>query len=259
MTDSDKPYVYGYVAAAKGELAPTTEEQSQAIAKKVVAELADVGEWAGIQEEDPAGAHLTWEERPILSKLLHDLRRDDHLIVLRPDRLDRAPGPFAEALAYLARRSIHVHFIDCGGMAFDLNPKLGEIVATVFGKFNGAFQEARRESAKEVCRQRSKLGLAIGGFPLYGFRRITKKHGKVDEWCPKQCEILRELKQRRDRGEVWERIAKDFCTRGLRTGGNQRWVRKRKHRGEVSYDVSRIRRALKWYRDLLARGEDLGA
>ncbi len=101
--------------------------------------------------------------------------------------------------------------------------------------------------------------MAVGGSPGYGKRRVKRRHGKCDEWCPKQCAIVRELKMRRDAGEAWGDIAADFHKRRLRTGENRPWVRKRKWRGEVSYEMSRLYRAYRWYRDLLLQGEELGA
>jgi DNA invertase Pin-like site-specific DNA recombinase len=247
--------VFGYTIVVPGDNMDSVRARLQSIE-----DLArEFGLWQGPWIEDPSETTPSWRDRPELAKLLDTLNRGDHFVVARLDHLDRAPSRLAEALALLARRGVHVHVLDFRGEQFDIPPDIGQAVAALLAKCVEIYHDNQSQVSRESARRRKALGLAVGGSPGYGKRRVKRRHGKCDEWCPQQCAIVRELKIRRDGGEAWESIAADFHRRRLRTGENKPWVRKHKHRGEVSYEMSRLYRAYPWYSEFLARGEELGA
>ena len=73
-------------------------------------------------------------------------------------------------------------------------------------------------------------GLAYTRQSPMGKRRVHRKlpDGKIlkmDVWDPVECRQIREIWQRRRKGESIERIGEDFYRRKLKTANGKRWVR----------------------------------
>jgi len=79
---------------------------------------------------------------------------------------------------------------------------------------------------------------------------------KVDVWDEKECQQIREIKHRHDRGESIYSIAVDFFRRREKTASGLRWVKKYGRKKKLN--SNRVSQALKFYERMLARGERLG-
>ena len=73
---------------------------------------------------------------------------------------------------------------------------------------------------------------------------------RFDVWCDEQCSIIREIKRRRDNGELLSSIAQSFHNRRLRLPGGGEWAPKRRGR----FSTYTIQRALRFYESLLEKG-----
>jgi hypothetical protein len=76
-----------------------------------------------------------------------------------------------------------------------------------------------------------------------------------DVWDQKQCDLIREIKCRKDAGERMVDIAEDFRQRGEKMWNGKPWTQTYGARKRIN--LSRYYRAYWFYTELLASGKDL--
>ncbi len=108
---------------------------------------------------------------------------------------------------------------------------------------------------------RKEHGLPYHSHPPPGHVRLRKrvpgqaKPILLDVWDGKQCDLIREIKYRSDRGERMADIADDFRQRGEKMWNGKPWTQTYGARKRVN--LSRYYRAYWFYTELLASGKDL--
>jgi hypothetical protein len=232
--------------------------QSDVVEIRLRAEQMD-GALQAIYVERAGDIRLPWGERMEFLNLLQEMQKGDHLLIPDFRCLDWKYHGIVEATRSLVSAGLHLHVLRFGGDRLDVPPDSGRLFANILEGALEVFVHQHRMLCENARRARESPEVAVGGAPSLGKRRVRTAEGYRDVWCPKQCELLREIKRRRDAGESYKSIAEDFLRRRLRRGSGAAWARRIRKKGKDAVDASHIAKAWRWYNALLARGEDLGA
>lgn len=244
--------IYGY--ACEDVNVPPVEKMVAAITAK--AEHVD-GEWARCQVEFSNLAAVAWRERPGLGLVLQEIHRGDHLVIHSLDQLAPAAIPIVEAVEYLVDHGIVIHVLDFEGESIDLEGSAAKWFVKLMRGLLAWYAHARSRSMIRIKQRCREAGRLLPGAPPPGRRRIKSRGVKLDVWDSDQCDIVREIKGRRDAGETFNSIACDFARRKLKRGDGKllAWFTKGKTRAHVTY----IHRIYHWYEKLLREGKQLEA
>lgn len=90
--------------------------------------------------------------RPVLEKLLSDLRSDDTLIIYDMSRLNRNTVDFLKLLEHFQRRNINLVIHNMGGSAVDTRSPVGKMVLTVL--------MSAEQMNVELMKEKQAIGIA---------------------------------------------------------------------------------------------------
>ncbi len=248
-----EPRIFGYAHACEHEQVKPAESQAEAIRQKAK-ELE--GLWVRCRIDlAPWASKVPHQKRPEFKKLMDELDRGDCLIVWRLDRIDGNPFRLAEAIGFLVNRQVRLYVLDFGRLEMDLNGAAGEVLVTVMTTVADMFRFQRQAAIKRELQRRKASGLAYTRYPPLGMKRVVHKGLKMDVWDEAQCQLIRQIKARRDAGESMAQIGEDFYAKRLKTASGKLWVKPYGRKGRLN--LNRLYRAYQWYSELLAKGEDL--
>ena len=254
-----EPRCYGYCRASRNHQVKSPEMQRDMILEKAKTIEA---RWVRCRTDAATSAtEVRWNERPEFSKLMRELEPGDHLILWRMDRLERRPVGMVKALEWLVNRGVSIHILEHGGMQLDLDKPLGRLLVMILAGFAGFFADQLSEAVKAAIAWRKEHGLAYGHSPSPGkIRRWHQVPGRStpmieDLWDQKQCDLIREIKRRFDRGESVVAIAKDFGERGEKRWNGKPWYARYGQKKRLNLDP--LYRAYWFLTALLASGKDL--
>lgn len=258
----DTPKVYGYARVS-------TEKQDARIQRAEILKRFNEGDIPGefggtLADEGVSGWTKELHDRPHGKLLLSSLRKGDAVIITHPDRLGRNIFDGLAVIKYLFDRGIRIYIISMGGR-LDLSDMSHLFLLNMLLLFAQWFSESLSGKMKESYAYRRDAGLPPCNNPRIWERKewITgadgKKHFRLvnDE---RQCQLIREIYRRKEAGETYVAIARDFYRRGETTGKDKPWVkyipRSACKRGKY-VDIARVRKAYLTYQKLLENGEDL--
>ena len=251
------PRIYGYARASSNRQVKSPEVQRSLIEEKA---KTIQGDWVHSRTDAATSAtEIRWNKRSEYRKLMDEMEPGDHLIVWRFDRIERSPFAMVHALEWLVNRGVKVHILEFGGMQLDLDTPQGRMLAMIMATFAGFFADQLSEAVKAAKAWRKERGLPYTGAPGLGKKRRRRRVGGKeiieDFWDQHLCDLIREIKTRKDDHEFMAAIARDFGARGEKTWNGKSWSTRRKRDGSlVSYKLYRVY----WsYTELLATGQDL--
>ncbi len=221
-------------------------------------------------DEGVSGIDIAWDDRPGFRRLMDKLQAGDHLVIWRLDRLDRGRGGITTSLRWLARHKVILHTIqESNGESFELNGIQGEILASIYEiatRIETDKLKAQFAAGTERCR---RIGRKPPGKIGYGRKVIVR--GKNERghpikwvvWDPVECAQIRELYRRCviEDEPIWQ-VAMEFHERqkGRPCGNGSYWITMGEARYETHNvpDSNRGRRVLRWYKNILKAGKDIG-
>jgi DNA invertase Pin-like site-specific DNA recombinase len=109
-------------------------------------------------------------ERPDGSKLMAELRRGDHLIVAKLDRLSRSYIEFAVTLDTLEKRGVVLHVCDIPGGTFDPHNHIGRLTIHILIAFAEYERSLIRIRTREGLQARKQRGEKYCRWAEYGWR-----------------------------------------------------------------------------------------
>jgi DNA invertase Pin-like site-specific DNA recombinase len=281
----DKPRIFGYARVSKatgtGQLLknipdgyePPEDPREPSIQRQFSA-LTDWAEKQGEPitlgfDEGISGAEVSYRDRPGFQKLVKQMKPGDKLAIWRLDRLERGMGRMIAAAKWLyddCKVSVHALY-ENNGEGLNLDSVQGKALLYVFEMVAMFENESRKAATKAGLQYRRLVGQKYTQWAGYGRRfEKRKENGQTVTyvvWDETQCDIIREIKRRRDEGESWYRIGLDLHQRqgGKPSPNGGTWLTfspskmSKKEQG----DPRKVVRVYKWYALLLHYGLDFGA
>lgn len=244
-----RPRCWGYARVSCDEQIQSITTQSDMIEAR--AKLIPDAEWMGNFPEQESAAKVRYHDRPVFRDLLAKLQPGDILIVWRLDRLERSMFGMVEVLSELNKRDVRLIVLQHGGAELDLNSMAGKILALFLAGMAEMENDQRRESIRNAMQWRKAHGYAYNHCPAgFKFEPLPLKPGQnkpLKLVVPINAEILDEIVERVDRGELLYNIVRDFYRRNLTFNGKP-WV-KRNGKPSYSLEANNIRRAYLLWRD----------
>ncbi|KKL73646.1 hypothetical protein LCGC14_2072780 [marine sediment metagenome] len=257
------PRIWGYVRMSSSKQEKSPEVQADLI-RKYAATLD--GFFAGCRLDAAVSGSketgVTFAKRKEARKLLNDMLSGDHLIIWKIDRLGRNTIDICSILDMLVQRGINIYVLNFAGGRLDLTTATGRAFVGMLAVFAELESGLISERTKEGMAYLKQSGLAYHGRPHYGHRKVWDPPGP-GQTKPKlrwekhegECNAIKEIYTRSMAGESMERIYNDFRARKLKTADGLLWAPKPYDRKKSS--SWRFYRVLKWYKELLARGESI--
>lgn len=236
MATENTPKCYAYVRMSTAKQVDSPETQ-RAIHRKY-ADFHNLGPDDIITFTDAAvSGKIPLDKREAGRELLRRLKRGDHVIISRLDRMFRNTKDCLIILDEFVAKGVNLHVCDLAGGCLDLTSPIGRLVITMIASV--------AQLERDWISQRTKAGLAnkkrnhqqVSRFPGYGFkwerRRIEGKHVKVAVKDDEERGIMRQIALWRMAASpfTWEEIACNLDVNGIRT------------RDGGSWDINRVRRA----------------
>ena len=255
--DMSGPRVFGYACSSRYGDEPVVEAQAIEIERRA---QSIAGEFAGCETEREKGPEDSLGSRPTYQSLLASLQEGDRLVVFSLNTLASSPRELTGAIQHLASRGVHVHTVEQKGGQLNLDPASLEILAQCWRVHDDVFAAHVKVTTRKSLRNKKARSLAYCSRPPIGKKRVVQRFGgktmRFDIWDIAECDLIRGIHRRKTEGESFQDIAADFCARKSKKADGRRWVLQPK-RGR-QHDTSSIRRAYRFYIDILSRGLDLG-
>jgi DNA invertase Pin-like site-specific DNA recombinase len=262
--------IYGYARASRSSQIKSTDVQEELILAKATT-IPDAT-WVHCRVDRATSATTTrWNDpqrRPEFSKLMRELHAGDHLVIWRMDRLERSMFGMIDCLRWLVERGVSVHILEHGGMQLDLDKPMGRLLVMILAGFAGFFSAQLSEQTKASKAYRRAHGLSADRCPAMGkiWKKATRdgKSVKLELWDDHQCDLIREIKHRFDRGETMAEITRDFYRREEKMWNGKPWAkrnkghyRKKKRYAKTEWYCYRFYYFYWKYTTMLAEGKDL--
>ena len=251
--------IFGYIATSEFDNNPPAEEQARQIAAKA-AEIE--GEFVAVCVEHDRAPEDSFRSRPeFLALLFKRVRRGDHIVVYRLAILDANPHRLDTILNRFVIQGVNLHTLaEEGDKQLEMDPQQVRILSSIWHLFRRMRIDYIATTTRRSLRAKKAAGQVHHRYPPFGKRRIRRKvKGRVEQhdvWDETECEQIREIKRRKDTGETFDSIARDFYDRGLKKADGRTWVTKPKRKRKLN--TSSLRRAHDYYKGVLSRGLDLG-
>jgi DNA invertase Pin-like site-specific DNA recombinase len=179
MIVESKPNIYGYARVSKDEQTTSIKVQADYIGK-LCEELTvkHNGEWSGVCHGEVTSARTTrYYEREVFSSLMRMMKKGDHLVVYKLDRLERKQR-YAIELGYkLLDMGVTLHVVvGIGGQQISLDNHIGQLIFSIGAWFAECEVETLRERTKSALGYRKLNGYAVSRAPLgYETKPIAAK------------------------------------------------------------------------------------
>ena len=241
-------YAYARASTIVQETSCAVQEDLMCQAIEQCSEILD----RAFIDEDTSGRVYPFLDREAAKQLMAVVKPGDHVHVHKLDRLGRSTVDILNTITAFMNRSVHLHVLDFGGQALNLEGATGFAMVAMQAVF--AEVEAKRisERTKEALKYRRDRGMPVNAHSPFGMRRKKRKrpsgkHEPYDEWDAGECQDIREIYRRvRENGERVYHIAIEFAKQGRKTANGKPWARPPKREGGVWRD-GRVRRVFNWY------------
>lgn len=231
MSERPKVYVYVRASTSKQETSPETQRE----AARTYAEFMKLGPIDAVFTDPAKSGKTRLRDREAGKALLRALRKGDHVIIAKLDRMSRNTRDFLDVLDEFRRKEVKLHICDLMGGALDLSSPIGTFVITILA--------ATAELERNWISQRTKEGLATkkrnGAKHTRhaGYGKKWEKVGKDKVAVPDEQErtVMKNIAMWRMMANPysWEEIEKCINDAGVLTKDGTPWSQ------------SRIRRACK--------------
>jgi DNA invertase Pin-like site-specific DNA recombinase len=224
-TPCDRPRIYGYIRASTDKQVASPETQ-----REIIEEYARrLGRSVDVFYVDPA----TSGKKPLFERiagkgLAAGIRRGDHVIVARLDRLSRSFVGFAQVLDAWVKLKVVLHLCDMPGGVFDPENPMSEMMIGILIVFANYERRLISQRTREGLAARRQRGERYCRWAEYGWRwekRTDPSTGElVNVKIPdeREREILRKAVELRAAGHTLDYIRQHLNYRmkaRTRTGG----------------------------------------
>ena len=182
-------------------------------------------------------------------RLMRDLRKGDHVVLAKADRMFRSLKDCVNICEEFRRMEITLHIVNFHGMQVDLGTPIGRALLQMMACFAELEKSMISERTSDTVKMLKRRGLAVGR-PALGFKheRVTRNGEKVHIVVPDPEEravmamIVNWRKQKWSYQRIYEKLTYELK---IRTRDGKEW------------DPNRIRRAFK--AEILLQLKELGA
>jgi putative DNA-invertase from lambdoid prophage Rac len=166
--------VYGYCRASTSRQVQSPDTQKQIILDHCREQGLEVDDWY----TDPATSGKTnLSERLAGNKLMGVLRRGDHVVVARLDRLSRSFADFAVVIQTWSRMGVIVHICDMPGGVLDPSNPMGQLLVHILVAFAQYERQLMRIRIIEGKAAMKAVGRKAGSHAPYGFKFVLHADG----------------------------------------------------------------------------------
>jgi DNA invertase Pin-like site-specific DNA recombinase len=171
--------IWGYCRASTAKQVSSPATQKDSIANYCKSKGLPL-EGAFFVDPATSGKKPVWD-RPAGSQLMKAVRRGDHIVVAKLDRLTRSFVNFAMVLDQFERLGIILHIVDMGGVVDPSNPHMVAMVHMigVFAEWERRIISIRTQEGLHTLKQE---GGQTGANPPYGkkfVRRYSRRLGRT--------------------------------------------------------------------------------
>lgn len=278
--EHERLFGYARVSKARGHVIKSISAKHETMEApgeiSIQRQLADFEVWAAKRDkpitidfdEGVSGFEVSWKKRPGFQRIVNQMRPGDRLVLWRLDRLDRGMGEILACARWLVEdKKLKVHTLyEQSGDALDLDTMQGAVLLHCYSMVATIEHHKLRAATKAALDFRRRVGMRYCAWPGYG-RRFEKRKmgGKIVTfvvWDQHECDLIREIKRRRESGETWYEIALDLhlrqkCKPSPHGGYWLTFDHSRLINNQKANPV-RVRRVYAWYEILLRYGLQLG-
>jgi DNA invertase Pin-like site-specific DNA recombinase len=158
---------------------------------------------------------VTLQRREAGARMLAGLRKGDHIIVTRGDRLFRSAKNALEIAELLRDNGVELHLMDMGGPV--LHSSVSRLVFGILMMVANMESERIGERVASVKEHLRKQGRYLGGALAVGYTRDANNHLKMSRDWKKHLAMMKALS---DEGKSTRQIAATMKERGLNISHN---------------------------------------
>ncbi|HVM27561.1 MAG TPA: recombinase family protein, partial [Mycobacteriales bacterium] len=192
-------------------------ERQRADCERLVASRGwDLGEV--FVENDVSASTASRKPRPEYERMLAEVRAGRYSVVVAysNSRLTRRPREWMDLIDLANKGAVQIHTVVSG--SHDLGTADGRAVALTVAAWDAAEAERTSERLKRQKEDRAARGLPQGGrYRSFGYTRTF-------EPIPDEAEVVRDIFERRAKGQSATSIAAELAMRGLVTAAGKFWT-----------------------------------
>jgi len=252
------PQAYGYARVSTDEQfkqGDSISAQMESVKNYYLGNLVNSGVgWGGIECDDFGVSAFKNEfiDRPAGKRLMKKLRRGDHLIIDKVDRVIRKMKDVVFLIEVLGQMGIRVHFV---AQNFDPTTENGKLMLHMMSAIAEYESGAISQRVKSRNRWARSHGHAVSGIPPYGTMHVKKNVGgkwcKLFEWNKQERALMNEVVRLRDKhGLSFKAIAEKYAEEVWlirRVIGKKELIKKRPER--LAHTCARLYCIEKFYQD----------
>lgn len=119
------------------------------------------------------------EEREAGSKLMRDLRKGDHVVMAKADRMFRSLKDCVNICENFRRLEVSLHIVNFHGMSINLATPIGRALMHMMACFAELERDTIKERTSDTVRHLRSNGLAHAR-PSYGFKHVPGPNKRAD-------------------------------------------------------------------------------
>lgn len=168
---------FGYARASTAKQIQSPETQKQIIQDR----CAQLGRAMDAFYLDAATSGKTpLVDREAGGAMMRSLRRGDHVVVARLDRISRSYIDFATTIDTWAKRGVVLHLCDLPGFVIDPENAIAMMVVQLLVTFAEFERKLIKSRTREAHARLRAMGRACGGRQApHGFKKVWRKDGKA--------------------------------------------------------------------------------
>lgn len=190
----DEPTVHGYVRAStrKQEISP--EAQQEAIRSYCIQNKLPDPSW---YIDAATSGKIPLEGRGAGGALMENVRRGDHVVISKLDRMFRSLRDCVVVMDRMERLGVNLHVCNMLGGAIDLGKPIGKFIIHVLAAFAELERSFIAERTKDALMHKKRRGEQYHGQARYGFKwQKVQRDGrtvKVAVRDDEEREVMRQI------------------------------------------------------------------
>jgi DNA invertase Pin-like site-specific DNA recombinase len=207
--------VFGYCRASTNKQVGSPDTQKGLIAKYAEFNGLTQGEPIRFYVDAATSGKIPLDKRAAGREMMSDIRRGDHVIIVRPDRAFRRLADCVAVLDRFVRMGVKLHICDFMGGAIDLLSPMGMFLMQILGAFAELERAFISERTKEGLARRKKVGIAHSRYAGYGYhhekRWINGKLVKVKVRNDAERAVMARIVEYRIKySQSWDQIRQEL-------------------------------------------------
>lgn len=194
----ETPLAYGYgrishLDQEKGDSVEAQQARIEAYAKSLEAKGIQWGSFIAEHSHRSAFKHH-FHDRPAGRELLRYLKRGDHLIIDKVDRIWRRVRDFVALIEMFRKIGVTLHFISFSGCSFEIGTPMGDFILNLFVSVAELESQRISERIKAAFKYKNINGKSTT-WQHFGAKRIAfNNNGKKDSYFVWDEEVRNKMK-----------------------------------------------------------------